>query len=70
MNIVPVLLLCSLALVIGSIVLFVFSARQGDCHESDRLCLMPLDDDADTRAGDDRRDGDAEQPTQTSSFEN
>ena len=45
MSIVPVLLLCSLALVIGSVVLFVFSARQGDCHESDRLCLMPLDDD-------------------------
>ena len=49
MSIVPLLLFCSLALVIGSIVLFVFSARQGDCHESDRLCLMPLDDDADVR---------------------
>lgn len=46
MSIVPVLLLFSLVLVIGSIVLFVFSAKQGDCHESDRLCLMPLDDDA------------------------
>ena len=46
MSIVPLLLFCSLALVIGSIVLFVFSAKQGDCHESDRLCLMPLDDDA------------------------
>jgi len=46
MNVVPLLLFCSLALVIGSIVLFVFSAKQGDCHESDRLCLMPLDDDA------------------------
>lgn len=46
MNIVPLLLFCSLALVIGSIVLFVFSAKQGDCDESDRLCLMPLDDDA------------------------
>ena len=48
MSIVPVLLFCSLALVIGSIVLFVFSAKQGDCHESDRLCLMPLDDDTET----------------------
>lgn len=47
MSIVPVLLLCSLGLVVGSILLFVFSAKQGDCHESDRLCLMPLDDDAD-----------------------
>lgn len=47
MSIIPALLLCSLALVIGSIVLFVFSAKQGDCHESDRLCLMPLEDDTD-----------------------
>ena len=46
MSIIPILLLCSFVLVIGSIVLFVFSAKQGDCHESDRLCLMPLDDDA------------------------
>lgn len=45
MNIVPLLLFCSLALVIGSVVLFVFSAKQGDCDESDRLSLMPLDDD-------------------------
>ena len=45
MTIVPLLLLCSLALVAGSIVLFVFSARQGDCHESDRICLLPLEDD-------------------------
>lgn len=49
MNIVPLLLFCSLALVIGSIVLFVFSAKQGDCDESDRLCLLPLEDDADVR---------------------
>ena len=45
MSIVPLLLFCSLGLVLGSIVLFVWSARQGDCHESDRLCLLPLDDD-------------------------
>ena len=45
MSIVPLLLLCSLALVAGSVVLFVWSARQGDCHESDRLCLLPLEDD-------------------------
>lgn len=45
MSIVPLLLFCSLALVAGSIVLFVFSARQGDCHESERLCLLPLEDD-------------------------
>ena len=50
MSIVPLLLFCSLALVLGSIVLFVFSAKQGDCHESDRLCLMPLEDDAEPPA--------------------
>ncbi len=49
MTIVPLLLFCSLALVAASIVLFVFSAQQGDCHESDRLCLLPLDDDTDAR---------------------
>jgi hypothetical protein len=46
MTIVPLLLLCSLVLVAGSIVLFVFSAKQGDCHEAERLCLMPLEDDS------------------------
>ena len=46
MSIVPLLLLCSLALVAGALVLFVFSAKQGDCHEAERLCLMPLEDDA------------------------
>ncbi len=49
MSIVPLLLFCSLLLVAGSIVLFVFSAKQGDCHESDRLCLLPLEDDAEAR---------------------
>ncbi|MBL8753239.1 MAG: cbb3-type cytochrome oxidase assembly protein [Planctomycetes bacterium] len=46
MSIVPLLLFCSLCLGVGSIVLFVWSARQGDCHESERLCLLPLEDDA------------------------
>ena len=45
MTVVALLLFCSLVLVAGSIVLFVFSARQGDCHDAERLCLMPLDDD-------------------------
>jgi hypothetical protein len=46
MTVVPLLLFCSLLLVAGSIVLFVVSARRGDCHESDRMCLLPLEDDA------------------------
>ncbi len=47
MSVIPILLLCSLVLVAGSLVLFVFSARQGDCHEAERMCLLPLEDDAD-----------------------
>ncbi len=46
MTVLLLLLFCSLVLVAGSIVLFVASARQGDCHEADRLCLLPLEDDA------------------------
>ena len=50
MSVVPLLLFCSLLLVAGSIVLFVFSARQGDCHEAERMCLLPLEDDAPPQA--------------------
>ncbi|MFM1872809.1 MAG: hypothetical protein RL398_2231 [Planctomycetota bacterium] len=46
MTVIPILLLCSLALVAASVVLFVWSARQGDCHEAERMCLLPLEDDA------------------------
>ena len=49
MTIVPLLLFCSLALVLGSLVLFVFSAKQGDCSDAERLCLMPLEDDTEVR---------------------
>lgn len=51
MTVVPVLLFCSLLLVVGSIVLFVWSARQGDCHQAERMCLLPLEDDATVRPG-------------------
>lgn len=57
MTIVPLLMFCSLALVLGAIVLFVFSAKQGDCHESERLCLMPLEDDAGPAPAGNRPDG-------------
>ena len=56
MSIVPLLLFCSLLLVAGSIVLFVFSAKQGDCHEADRLCLLPLADDAEARTAADPKE--------------
>jgi hypothetical protein len=49
-NVLPLLLFCSLLLVAGSIVLFVFSVRQGDCHEADRMCLLPLENDGEQRA--------------------
>jgi len=29
--------------------MFVFSAKQGDCHDSERICLMPLEDDTEER---------------------
>jgi len=45
MEVIPILLICSLALVGGAVALFVYSTRQGDCTEADRICLMPLDDD-------------------------
>lgn len=63
MSIVPLLLLCSLGLVLGSIVLFVWSARQGDCHESDRLCLLPLEDDAGPCASADGTPDDSPRPS-------
>lgn len=44
MNVIPLLLLCSLCLVAGAVVLFLLSARQGDCTQADRLCLLPLED--------------------------
>jgi hypothetical protein len=44
-NIIALLLFCSLVLVAASLVLFVFSARQGDCVQAERLCLLPLEQD-------------------------
>jgi hypothetical protein len=49
MTVVPLLLLCSLLLVAAGLVLFVWSSRQGDCHLAERLCLLPLEDDAAAR---------------------
>lgn len=34
----------SLALVAGSVLLFLFSARQRDFDHADRLALLPIDD--------------------------
>lgn len=35
----------SLVLVVGSLLMFVFSTRQGDAEHADRLALFPLDGD-------------------------
>jgi len=34
----------SLTLVVGSVLLFLFSARQRDFDHADRLAILPLDD--------------------------
>ena len=45
MNIVAMQIFVSLVLVAGSIVLFIFSARQRDFDHADRLSLTPLEPD-------------------------
>jgi hypothetical protein len=45
-NVVPIQVFVSLLLVAGSVVLFVFTARQRDFDHADRLSLAPLEDDA------------------------
>ena len=57
MNVIPLLLLCSLVLVAAAVVLFVFSARQGDCQGADRMCLLPLEDEVARPAGEQAIEG-------------
>ena len=64
MTVIPILLLCSLGLVGAALALFVFSVRQGDCDRSERLCLLPLEDDDAVPA--DREMGSAAQETSES----
>ena len=45
MNIIAMQVFVSLVLVAGSIVLFIFSARQRDFDHADRLSLTPLEPD-------------------------
>jgi len=51
MTVIPILLLCSMGLVGAALALFVFSVRQGDCDRSERLCLLPLEEDDALPAG-------------------
>ena len=46
MNVVPVLVLVSLALATLAVLLFVYVTRSGTHEHADRLSLLPLEDDA------------------------
>ena len=45
MSILPVLVICSLALAAVGVLLFLYSIRQGDHEHADRLALLPLEGD-------------------------
>lgn len=45
MEIVPLLVLCSLALAAGGVLMFLWSTRLRDHEHADRLSLLPLEDD-------------------------
>jgi hypothetical protein len=51
-NVIPLLVLCSLLLAASGVALFVASVRRGDHEHSDRLSLLPLEDDAPHARGD------------------
>ncbi|MGE0143979.1 MAG: cbb3-type cytochrome oxidase assembly protein [Planctomycetota bacterium] len=50
MSIIPLLVFASLCLAAISVVLFLWSARLRDSEHSDRLTLMPLEEDAAPRS--------------------
>lgn len=45
MNIIPILVICSLFLVVCAVALFAWSVRRGDHEHHDRLALLPFDED-------------------------
>ncbi len=45
MDILILQVFVSLALVVGSVLLFLFTARQRDFDHADRLALLPIEDD-------------------------
>ena len=61
MNVVVLQVFVSLALVAGSIVLFVFSVKQRDFEHADRLALAPLEDDTAAAPADADADGESNQ---------
>jgi hypothetical protein len=46
MEVVPLLVLCSLCLAAGALLLFLNCVSRGDHEHADRLSLLPLEDDA------------------------
>ncbi len=44
MDVIPLLVFCSLVLVAASILLFLYSVKQGDHEHVDRLSLLPLEE--------------------------
>ena len=46
MNVIPLLVVCSLFLALCGVALFVWSARRGDHEYVDRLSLLPLEEDS------------------------
>lgn len=52
MEVIVILVFISLVLVVGALLFFIISVRQGDLEHGDRLTLLPLEqDDAETPAG-------------------
>ena len=45
MEVIPLLVLCSLALAAAGVVMFLVSARLSDHEHADRLSLLPLEED-------------------------
>ncbi len=45
MNVIPVLVVCSLFLAACAVALFAWSVHRGDHEHADRLALLPLEDD-------------------------
>lgn len=44
MNVIPVLVLCSVCLAALGVLLFLYSVRQEDHEHADRLSLLPLEE--------------------------
>lgn len=45
MEVVPILVFCSLALAAMGVAMFVLSTKQGDHEHAERLSLLPLEED-------------------------